>query len=157
MTTRRKTGRVRKKQAAPRRKPAAAQARPARRVSSKRPASTKVHASGRRGTSAGRKAALAPFPTECTIAQAPEMKASLARVLARQAPVTLDLSAVCRIDTAALQVLTAFIRERRAAGRAVECTGVSNALLDTADILGLSALFSPVIDDRLAAPAAGNA
>jgi ABC-type transporter Mla MlaB component len=85
------------------------------------------------------------------------LKADLARVLAKPAVVTLDLSAVRRVDTAALQVLTSFIRERRAAGRGVECQGASDAFLATADVLGLRALFSPVTDDRIAEGVAGNA
>jgi phospholipid transport system transporter-binding protein len=101
--------------------------------------------------------ALTPFPSDCTIAQAGDLKAQLAPLLDEPAPVILDLSEIRRIDTAALQVLTVFIRERRAAGREVECRGASDAFLVTAEVLGLRALFSPVMDDRLAAPAAGNA
>jgi ABC-type transporter Mla MlaB component len=70
------------------------------------------------------------------------MKSDLARVLAKPVAVTLDLSAIRRIDTAALQVLTSFIRERRAAGRGVECRGATDAFLATADVLGLRALFT---------------
>lgn len=149
MTTRRKTGnKSRKKPAAPRPKATASRARasaPARR------------ASGTRKAASAKNAALAAFPVDCTIAQAADMKAQLVRLLARPAGVTLDLSAIRRVDTAALQVFSAFIRERRSAGRAVECQGASEAFLVTADVLGLRALFSPVMDDRLSAPAAGNA
>src|ERR1044072_9161158 len=55
---------------------------------------------------AGEKASFAGFPADCTIAQAGEGKASLAKLIARQASITLDLSQIRRIDTAALQVFT---------------------------------------------------
>jgi ABC-type transporter Mla MlaB component len=147
MTTRRKPGSLRKKPAAPK-KATASRARasgPARRVAASKPARLE------------KSAALAAFPADCTIAQSEDMKARLAPLLTKPARVTLDLSNIRRVDTAALQVFTVFIRERRTAGRDVECKGASEAFLVTAEVLGLRALFSPVIDDRLAAPAAGNA
>jgi ABC-type transporter Mla MlaB component len=180
MTTRRKPGKAGKTSAAPRNKAAATRTRasvPASRASGKRVSdrgaararvAAKSSASGKsvasKATAAkgrtdanGSSAALAPFPADCTIAQAGDLKAQLARLLEEPTAVTLDLSAIRRIDTAALQVLTVFIRERRAAGRDVECRGASDAFLVTADVLGLRALFSPVTDDRLPAHAAGHA
>jgi ABC-type transporter Mla MlaB component len=179
MTTRRKPGKSGRK-SAPAKKAAAARAR----VTAKTAASKSVGAKSRAtrhdaaksaAKSGGAKLAaaqvsapksraaaedsvsLATLPTDCTIAQAADMKADLERMLATPAAVTLDLSAVRRTDTAALQVLTAFIRERRGAGRDVECRGASDAFLATADVLGLGALFSPVTDDRFAEGAVGNA
>ena len=175
MTTRRRPGKASqpaqagKTSAGPRKKAAATRARasaPTRRALGKgdshngaaaKAASGRGAAGKDRATANGSADALAPFPADCTIAQAGDLKAQLARVLEEPTAVTLDLSAVRRIDTAALQVLTIFIRERRAAGRDVECRGASDAFLVTADVLGLRALFGPVMDDRLAAPAAGNA
>jgi ABC-type transporter Mla MlaB component len=104
--------------------------------SSSKPAAAKARAS------ASDAAPLATLPADCTIAQTEDMKSDLARVLAKPVAVTLDLSAIRRIDTAALQVLTSFIRERRAAGRGVECRGATDAFLATADVLGLRALFT---------------
>jgi ABC-type transporter Mla MlaB component len=153
MTTRRKPGKVRKPQAAPGRKPAASRVRAS---ASKRGTSGKSRIAAD-ATRASASAAVASFPADCTIAQAPEMKAGLAGMLTQSACVTLDLSTIRRVDTATLQLLTIFSRDRRAAGRAVDCKGASDAFLVTAGILGLSALFAPVTDDRLAAPAAGNA
>lgn len=130
MTTRRKAGALRKKPAAKRKKVSAPRAR---RSTAK--------------TSRTQRAAYAPratppvFPAECTIAQANEMKAGLARLLAAPGCVTLDLSPIRRVDTAAMQVLAAFIRERRAAGNAVECRGATEPFLDTANVLGLADLF----------------
>jgi ABC-type transporter Mla MlaB component len=162
MITRRKPGKA-GKQSAPAKKAAVARARtsaPAKRAAAKSKASNSVapkpvaksaSKSGSKSASkstaaAGRAppsntAPLATVPADCTIAQAGTLKADLARVLEEPA-VTLDLSAVRRIDTAALQVLTSFIRERRAAGRDVECQGASDAFLATADVLGLRALFT---------------
>jgi ABC-type transporter Mla MlaB component len=74
------------------------------------------------------------------------MKSQLARMLAKPACVTLDLSSIRRIDTAALQVLAAFILDRRAAGHAVSCSGASEPFMLTAELLGLSALFSSAVN-----------
>ncbi len=134
MTTRRKAGSARGKKAAPRKKAAASRVRAAApaRASSKTRVATKGHASAAGG---------ARFPADFTIAQADDVKAQLAPMLAEPASVTLDLSPIRRIDTAGLQVLTAFIRERRAAGHAVECTGANDAFLVTVQMLGLGAFF----------------
>jgi len=131
MSSRRKAGRAHGKTPVARKKPAAARVRatqaPAR-VSAPR---------GRAANSAG-----TTFPTDFTIAQTADVKKQLSRMLAQPAAVTLDLSAIRRIDTAGLQVLTAFIRERRAAGRPVECSGASESFTVTAQMLGLGAVFA---------------
>jgi anti-anti-sigma regulatory factor len=79
---------------------------------------------------------------DCTIEHAPGLHKQLAKVLTSSACVTLDVTAVKRCDTAGLQVLAAFIRERREAGREVALAGVSDNFLATAKLLGLSSLFS---------------
>ncbi|MGH8270016.1 MAG: STAS domain-containing protein, partial [Steroidobacteraceae bacterium] len=48
-----------------------------------------------------------------------------------------DASALQRIDTAALQLLAAFVRDRRTAGRAVDWRGGTAALESAAALLGL--------------------
>jgi ABC-type transporter Mla MlaB component len=53
-------------------------------------------------------------------------------------PLTLDVSALQRIDTAGLQLLAAFVRDRRAAGRAVAWGGRAAALEAAAVLLGLN-------------------
>jgi ABC-type transporter Mla MlaB component len=80
---------------------------------------------------------------DCTIEHAPGLQKQLAKVLADRACVTLDFSAVKRCDTAGMQVLAAFIRERREAGRDIELASMSENFLVTAKLLGLSALFAP--------------
>jgi anti-anti-sigma regulatory factor len=78
---------------------------------------------------------------DCTIEHAPGLQKQLAKVLADRACVTLDFSAVKRCDTAGMQVLAAFIRERREAGRDVELASMSENFLATVKLLGLGALF----------------
>jgi ABC-type transporter Mla MlaB component len=89
--------------------------------------------------------------SDCTIEHSPGLHKQLVKSLADRACVTLDFAAVKRSDTAGLQVLAAFIRERREAGREVELAGVPDNFLATARLLGLSALFAPVMDDGSAA------
>src|SRR5579883_1855516 len=54
------------------------------------------------------------LPAECTLADAESLKLKLAALLQDVSPVTLDVSGVRRIDTASLQLLAAFARDRRA-------------------------------------------
>jgi ABC-type transporter Mla MlaB component len=75
--------------------------------------------------------------TECTVAEADALKSELGRRVQRPDPVTLDVSAVQRIDTAGLQLLAAFVRDRRTAGRAVAWRGRASALETAAGLLGL--------------------
>ncbi|MDE2049706.1 MAG: STAS domain-containing protein [Gammaproteobacteria bacterium] len=75
---------------------------------------------------------------QCTVAEAESLKSELARRLDESGPVTLDVSALQRIDTAALQLLAAFVRDRRTAGRAVEWRGKAAALDTAAGLLGLN-------------------
>ena len=83
---------------------------------------------------------------DCTIEHAPALHKQLGKVLENRACVTLDFSQVKRCDTAGLQVLVAFIRERREAGRPVQLQGVQDNFVSTASLLGLSALFAQAGD-----------
>jgi len=139
MNTRRKTGTSRTRQAAPAK----------RRAAALRPKAA-AHQVAAPKSSPKRVAALA---ADCTIAQAGALKSQLAKVFGAPGAVTVDLSSVRRIDTAGFQVLAAFIRERRSAGRGVQCEGATESFSVTASLLGLGALFSPVKDDRLLGPA----
>jgi phospholipid transport system transporter-binding protein len=78
---------------------------------------------------------------ECTVADAGALKASLAKLLDDSGVVTLDVSAVQRIDTAGLQVITTFVRERESQGRQVEWRGTAPALVAAAKLLGLSSFL----------------
>jgi ABC-type transporter Mla MlaB component len=88
-----------------------------------------------------------PSPTElaltaeCLVAGASALKESLASLLDEPQPITLDITALQRIDTAGLQVLTAFIRERASHGRTVEWRGAAPALSGAAQLLGLTSLL----------------
>ncbi len=87
-----------------------------------------------------RRPALA-LTAECLVSGASTLKESLAGLLDEPQPVTLDITALQRIDTAGLQVLTAFIRERAGHGRTVEWRGTAPALTSAAQLLGLTALL----------------
>jgi ABC-type transporter Mla MlaB component len=51
------------------------------------------------------------------------------------------MSALQRIDTAGLQVITAFVRERTGNGRMVEWQGTAPVLASAAQLLGLTSLL----------------
>ncbi|MBS0418255.1 MAG: STAS domain-containing protein [Proteobacteria bacterium] len=76
---------------------------------------------------------------ECLVAGAGALKESLAPLVEQPLPVTLDITDLQRIDTAGLQVLTAFARERTGHGRAIEWRGTAPALTSAAQLLGLTA------------------
>jgi len=78
---------------------------------------------------------------ECTVADASSLKTGLAKLLVESGTVTLDISAVQRIDTAGLQVIATFVRERELHGRQVQWRGHAPALSAAAQLLGLSALL----------------
>lgn len=115
--------------------------------SARAPAAKKPAVARKRASAAPAKAARkastvsAPLAADCTIEHAPGLHQQLGKVLANRACVTLDFSQVKRCDTAGLQILVAFIRERREAGRPVGLKGVQDGFLATAKLLGLDALF----------------
>lgn len=84
------------------------------------------------------------LPAECAIASAPQLRSGLLKHLTDARTVQIDASGVQRIDTASLQVLAAFARDRRVGGLPVEWLGVpaclaqAAALLDLTDALGLA-------------------
>jgi ABC-type transporter Mla MlaB component len=114
-------------QASAARKPA-----PARKRSN--PATRSASPPAKRRAATGPREALG---ADCTIEHAPALHKRLAKVLANRACVTLDLGDVRRCDTAGLQVLVAFVRERREAGRDVELSNAPDALLSAVKLLGL--------------------
>jgi ABC-type transporter Mla MlaB component len=90
-------------------------------------------------TSGSRKANGAlTLAADCTVAEADALKSQLARRLQQSEPVIVDVSALQRIDTAGLQLLAAFVRDRRTAGRALEWRGRASALDAAAGLLGLN-------------------
>ncbi len=88
-----------------------------------------------------RSAARHELAPECLVANAAELKNSLSALLEEPRPVALDGTAVERIDTAALQVIVAFVRERTSRGLGVEWHGVTPALTSGARLLGLDTVL----------------
>jgi ABC-type transporter Mla MlaB component len=78
---------------------------------------------------------------ECMVSDAVTLKGQLAGLLDEPLPVTLDVTALQRIDTAGLQVITAFVRERAGNGRPVEWQGTAPVLTTAAQLLGLTSLL----------------
>jgi ABC-type transporter Mla MlaB component len=78
---------------------------------------------------------------ECMVSQAAALKEQLAALLEQPLPVTLDISSLQRIDTAGLQVITAFVRDRAAHGREVAWHGEAPVLATAAQLLGLTSLL----------------
>ena len=78
---------------------------------------------------------------ECMISDASSLKQRLAALLDEPLPVTLDITALQRIDTAGLQVIAAFVRERTGNGRLVEWQGAAPVLATAAQLLGLTSLL----------------
>jgi phospholipid transport system transporter-binding protein len=79
---------------------------------------------------------------ECMLAGATALKKSLCTLSAEKGSVTLDAGAVERIDTAALQLLAAFVRDRRLAGRPLKWRAVSAAMAGAARTLGMSSMLA---------------
>ena len=75
------------------------------------------------------------------VAEAASLKERLTPLLQIPLPVTLDINALQRIDTAGLQVITAFVRERAARGLAIEWQGTAPVLTTAAGLLGLTSLL----------------
>lgn len=79
---------------------------------------------------------------ECTARTATELKAGLLAVLDAPEAVGINAAAVERVDTVSLQLLVAFARDRRQAGRAVTWQDASEPFRQAAMLLGLA----PVLD-----------
>jgi len=73
----------------------------------------------------------------CGIREGASLKQQLLAVLEAADPVAIDPTAIERIDTAALQLLFAFERDRAAAGRSVAWRAPSAAFAQAAATLGL--------------------
>src|SRR5262245_265571 len=87
------------------------------------------------------------LPSHCSVKDAADLKMTLCAFASEPRCVTLDLGNVERIDTAVMQLLCAFMRERRGHGRAVAWQGDSAAVREAARLLGVE----PILD--LPAPA----
>ena len=81
------------------------------------------------------------LPEECTLADAATLKMRLAALLTTDGPVSIDVRGVRRIDTASLQLLAAFTRDRRASRLVVDVRGESPAFGEAVRLTGLGRLF----------------
>lgn len=77
------------------------------------------------------------FDPSLDIAGAAQLQQQLNGVLLSKTPVALDAANVERVDTAALQVLTAFFKDAEAANLTVQWQHASEALTNAARLLGL--------------------
>lgn len=76
-----------------------------------------------------------------SIKEAAALHKTLLAVVQAQGPVLIDAGAVERVDTATLQLLYAFVRDRVAADREVAWRGVTDELSDAARLLGVRDLL----------------
>lgn len=82
---------------------------------------------------------------ECTLAQAADLKSVLVRMASSPACITIDVQATQRIDAASLQLLCAFVRDRKSQGRGVAWRGSTPVVEEAARRLDLHGLmgFAP--------------
>jgi ABC-type transporter Mla MlaB component len=92
-------------------------------------------------TEAAAPASMVALPSVCTVKDAAGLKDSLCAVVDEPSSVTIDVRALERIDTAILQLLYAFVRDRAARNLPVEWLGARPALIDAASMLGVHALL----------------
>jgi anti-anti-sigma regulatory factor len=78
------------------------------------------------------------LPTACTIREGSAVKGELLKLLNNEQTVVLDISAVERVDTAGLQLLCAFVRDRRAHGKRTQWSGSPAAFSEAVELLGLT-------------------
>lgn len=82
------------------------------------------------------------FGEAMDISQAADLRVRLLAMLEKCAPVVLDASAVRYVDTAAMQILAAFMREARADKIKVTWQQPSDSMCGSARLLGLSELLN---------------
>lgn len=130
------------KQSKRKRKPTATSQEPA--------AAPTVQESVRTVTSGGSTALAYALGSSCTMREAAQLKAELLKLLDSADPVVLDVAAVERIDTSALQLLCAFVRDRRARRLNTSWTGCQPAFSEAVDILGLNQAMGYSVDAQAA-------
>ena len=78
----------------------------------------------------------------CTVRDSGAMRTVLQEVFDAPETVTIDVSALERVDAAALQVLCAFVRDRKTQGRSVEWLGESATFSEAVRLLGLASVLN---------------
>ena len=81
---------------------------------------------------------------ECSIAEADSVKSGLLGLVSHPDLVTLDLTALERLDTAGLQLIAAFVSERASSGGPVRIQGAPEVFRSAAGLLGLTSLLEVV-------------
>lgn len=84
---------------------------------------------------------LVVLAANCSVKDAAALKTSLCAFSNHGDAVTLDVSAVERVDTATMQLLCAFVRDRGGRNQGVTWRGESPALQDAVRLLGVGALL----------------
>jgi ABC-type transporter Mla MlaB component len=79
--------------------------------------------------------------SNCTVKDAAALKASLCAVADASAAVSVDVGNVERIDTATIQLLCAFVHDRKTRGQSVAWQGESGAWRDAIRLLGVAELL----------------
>ncbi len=74
----------------------------------------------------------------CTMREGAMLKADLLKLLPIRQPVLLDVSSVERIDTSALQLLCALVRDRRAKRLTTQWVGSPSVFTEAVESLGLT-------------------
>ena len=77
------------------------------------------------------------LPSNSAVKDAAALKAALLKVVGLPATVSLDVRSVERVDTATLQLLYAFVRDRAQRQLAVEWLGCPKALVESSRLLGV--------------------
>ena len=80
--------------------------------------------------------------SDCTARNAEALKALLLDAVATTGAVEVEVGAVERVDTACLQLLTAFARQRTLEGAPVAWRGRSDALVQAVALLGLGSTLA---------------
>ena len=110
---------------------------------------TRKPAPARRGTSGGtnrerrssdRAPAVIALPTQCLLPGIGDLHTLLTPHL-EAAVVTLEVSALQRIDAGCMQLLAAFARDRTRAGRVLQRRGTSPAWEEAVRLLGMGAIL----------------
>ncbi|HEU4601193.1 MAG TPA: STAS domain-containing protein [Steroidobacteraceae bacterium] len=79
--------------------------------------------------------------SNCSVKDAAVLKATLQGAEQSVEAVTVDVTAVERIDTASMQLLCAFVRDRHTRNQSVQWRGVSAALDEAVKLLGVNELM----------------
>jgi len=85
--------------------------------------------------------AIYKFAASCTVRDCVPLKTALGDFLDTGDETILDVSAIERVDAAAMQLLYAFVRERKERGGKVSWVGDSPSFFEAVRLLGLAALL----------------